>query len=43
MPQLADFGSFLYDLTQPSHRDMPIVAQTLRELSTLANGLEAES
>jgi hypothetical protein len=33
----------LTDLTRLSQRDMPTVAQTLRELATLANGLEAES
>jgi hypothetical protein len=43
MAQLADFCGFLYDPTQSSQRDMPTVAQTLRELPTLANGLEAES
>jgi hypothetical protein len=43
MPQLADFGGFLYDLTQPSQRDMPTVAQTLRGLPTLTNGLEVDS
>jgi hypothetical protein len=43
MPQLADFGGFLYDPAGPAQRDMPTVVQTLRELPTLANGLEAES
>jgi hypothetical protein len=43
MPQPADFGAFLYNLTRPSQHDMPMVAQTLCELPTLANGLEAES
>jgi hypothetical protein len=43
MPQPADFGGFLYDPTLPSQRDMPTVAETLHELPTLANGLEAES
>jgi hypothetical protein len=42
MPQPADFGGFLYDLTWPSQRDMPKVARTLLELPTLANGLDAE-
>jgi hypothetical protein len=43
MPQPADFGGFLYDPTHPSQHDMPTVAQILRELPTLANGLEAKS
>jgi hypothetical protein len=44
MPQPADFDGFLYDPTRPSQRDMPTVTQkTLRKLSTLANGLKAES
>jgi hypothetical protein len=43
MPQPADFGGFFYDLTRPSQPEMPTVAQTLRELPTIANGLEAES
>jgi hypothetical protein len=43
MPQPADFGGFLYDLTRPSQRDMPTVVQTSSELSTLTNGLAAES
>jgi hypothetical protein len=43
MPQPAGFGGFLYDPTRPSECDMPMVAQTLCELPTLANGLEAES
>jgi hypothetical protein len=43
MPQKADFGGFLYDLTRHSQCEMPTVAQTLRELPTLANGLEEES
>jgi hypothetical protein len=42
MPQLADFGRFLYNLTQPSKYDMPMDAQRLRKLPTLANGLVAE-
>jgi hypothetical protein len=43
MSQPANFGRFLYNLTQLSQRYMPTVAQTLRELPTLANGLAAES
>jgi hypothetical protein len=43
MPQSADFGGFLYDPTRLSQRDMPTVAQTLHELPTLANVLEADS
>jgi hypothetical protein len=43
MPQQANFGGFLYDPTQPSQRNMPMVAKTSCELPTLANGLEAES
>jgi hypothetical protein len=31
MPQPADIGGFLYDLTWPSQHDMPTIAQTLRE------------
>jgi hypothetical protein len=41
VPQPADFGGFLYDLTWPSQRDVSTVAQTLRDLPTLTNGLEA--
>jgi hypothetical protein len=43
MPKPADFGGFLYDPYQLSQRNMPIVAKTLRELPTFANGLEAHS
>jgi hypothetical protein len=32
---------FVYDLTWPSQRDVSTVAQTLRDLPTLTNGLEA--
>jgi hypothetical protein len=39
MPQLADFGGFVYDLTRPPKREMPTVVQTLRKLPKLANGL----
>jgi NADPH-dependent 7-cyano-7-deazaguanine reductase QueF-like protein len=42
-PQPAYFYGLLYDMTWLSKRGMPTVAQTLRELPTLANGLEAES
>jgi hypothetical protein len=43
MPQPAEFGGFVYDLTQPLQRDMTTVTQTLRELPTLVNEIEAES
>jgi hypothetical protein len=43
MPQPADFGGFLYNPTRPSQYNMPTVTQTLCELPTLANGLEAKS
>jgi hypothetical protein len=43
MPQLAEFGGFLNEPNRPSQRDMSTVAQTLRELPTLAKVLEAES
>jgi hypothetical protein len=36
MPQLADFGRFLYDQTQPSQRGMFTVAETLRKFQHLA-------
>jgi hypothetical protein len=42
LPQLADFGGFLYDPIRLSQHDMPTVTQTLRELPRLVNGLEAE-
>jgi hypothetical protein len=42
MPQPSDFGGFLYDPNLLSQRDLPRVAQTLRNLPTLANGLEVE-
>jgi hypothetical protein len=42
MPQPADFDGFLYNPAQFSQHDVPMVTQTLRELPTLTNGLEAE-